>query len=919
MLDTPSYPGGAGDETAQYDGGMDGRALVGRERELQLASLVLGEAMGGEAQAVVVRGPAGIGKSAYLRVVAASANGFRVVRIAGHPAESEIPYAGVAQVRTALGEPDPLTATADPLATATALLRLIAASAPLLLIVDDAQWLDPASRRALVFATRRLDADAVCVIFGERTDGEETAELAGLGRALDLTPLSDDAATELLRRIAPDAAALVVRRLVAHAAGVPLTLTEIPVDLAPAQLSGAAPLPRELPLGGQLGRLFDRRIGALSDIARLALLALCFDPVPRSEWGRLLARLDVSPSDTDPAERAGLIDLTGETQAFAHPSIPAAVRRAARRTEVATVHAALAAHFAPDPLRHAFHLRRVDDQDPAVVRRALVAAAEHAASRDGLAEAGDLFEQAARLADPPDGELLRRAVDACTRAGAGPAAERLLIELAERTPDATERARLGAARAYVSMWTRAVPPPDTAELLSLGLGLLPGPAQEEGRQLVTALATTSFGAARYRDAHEMCRQLDAGLTGALSLDESLIADVAAVMVGAASAGQVLRGDWPDRYPWHRMATGMTPVPFAAFVLVWLGELDHAEDVVRRHTAAGSAPTAEGTYLSGTVAALVARARGEWDRADHEFEALERFVIETDSIGPYPFIALHHAHLLASRGQSAASDDLRERARRRTPVWTQMMDHLSHRVAGHARLIERDFAAAATHLAASSALEQQVGLVPSGYLTAFTDRYEAAWHLGTSSELAEDLNRYERAAEAVHHEEMRALALRCRALEASHRSAPRARADTLFAEAVERLDDVSAFEAARTRLLWGQVLRRAKRKADAVAQLAQAEIAFAQLGCSMLRETTRGELAACGRRQAAVGAAGSLVAQLTPREFEVAREVAAGASNADAARRLFISERTVEFHLSRVFRKLQLAGRGELAGVLGDPT
>lgn len=928
---------------------MEAPELFGRGRALERVEAALVAASRGRAQRLVIRGPAGIGRTAFLDAVAACGHGrFTIVRTAGHEAEADLPYAGLHHLLHTLTSVCPsiagLLPDDSPLSTATKLLSSLATLSemqPALLILDDAQWIDRASHQALVFAARRLDVESVCIMFDVRTTGLDRAEhrYDGIGEVIDLAPLSSDDAARLLNRMAPETSSLVASRLIAQSAGVPLVLTESVRALSPEQRAGNAALPPELPVEHTLEQLFGDRFAQLSDRERLAVLALCFEPLPRAEWAPVLGFLGCSLTNLDAAERFDLIDLSGTVARFRHPSIAAALRRVARAAELAEVHAALAQHFASDPLRHFHHLSRAAETPKEALLAASIDAAREAEARRGLAEAGELWEQAARLTgDDANGRetrsYLKHAVDAYVRAGASPAAERLLAELTDTASDDAERALLSAGRAFVSMWSQAVPPEEADEFLEFGLRLAAtddiGLAEQDaGRGLVTALAITSVGAAQYRRAHEISQALASAAPDSLTLDDTLIADVAAVMVGAEGAGSALRSDWAHSYPWDRIGLGMSPIPFVAITLVWLGEHGLVREIMGQHrsvVARRLGPSAEARYLTGMVEALIARADGKWAKATNEFESLERFVIETDSAGPYPFVALHHAHLLASQGKPREADELRASASERSPVWTPMMAHLDAFVAGHTRLLARDHAAAAEHFTEMRRIEAEWGLVPSGYLTGLPDAFEAAWHLGTQAGLSTDLEHYEAAAQAVGHAEMKALALRCRALEEAARDPQSAHTHQLFAEAHRQLRGAQGesreiapqFEAARTLLLWGQVLRRARQKSEAAQKLADAERQFGALGAATLLETCLSELAACGRRRADVPeSAGSSAATLTPREYEVACEVAAGSSNAEAAVRLFISERTVEFHLSQVFRKLDIRGRESLAEALGQ--
>lgn len=870
----------------------------------------------------MLRGEPGSGKTTLLDATVASADRtLRTIRISGHVAERDLPHAGVHQLLHAAKLTSSVTVSGrDPLRDASALLDAVtalAAKTPLLLVVDDAHWLDPASRRALVFVARRLDADAVCILFAIRT--AHTGELA-VGTAVDLKPLSRQESLELLHSTFPDLTARVAARIADHGAGLPLALCEIPAELSGAQRRGTDPLPTVLPLGQSLTQLFANRLAALTDRARLAMLAASFDPLEAAAYHSVLTALGCSLHDLDGAERAGLVRVRDGCCGFRHPSVPAAIQNAARAGELVQVHRALAAELADDPVRAASHLKQDPEADRSLLLDTVRAGAHAADQTRTYPVAAELWESAAGLTVEPDAarSCLLKAAHAYVLAGAGPEARALIERLLMDTRTIPERANLLRDLTSISLWSRSVAPEDSENMQSYGIGLIRNQdetVQRAGIDLSIALATAALAAGEFRRARQICAALLAHAPSRLTLEQRLLCDVTAVMVGEPGAGAELRGDWTADYPWHRVLDPATPAGFITVVLGWLGEYRILEDVIARCRQAMDAhgPSASGMYVAASMVASMERHRGRWDRALLEFAVIERLVIDTDFVAPYPFLALRHALLLAARGDRAECEQLRRQARAKAPVWTRMMAHLDHCVAGLLALAHRDFPAAVSELDRAGEIERETGSVPSGYLSRVADAFEAAWRTGTADARREQLARFEAAMREVGHRELLGLALRCRALVAAPDQM-----DTRFAGAVDLLDrEPDGFEAARTRLLWGERLRRERRKAEAREKLSAAHETFTRLGAVSWAEQCRSELAACGvRRIGGPSLADGPASQLTPREFEVAREVAAGMSNADAARRLFISERTVEFHLSRVFRKLEISRRHELTQVLG---
>jgi DNA-binding CsgD family transcriptional regulator len=919
--------------------------LVGREPHLRVLTGAVSDALNGRARTVTVYGEAGSGKTALLDAVTAEAEAeaeeaaaMRVIRIAGHPAEHDLPLAGVHHLLREAGlrevGPDGVLGTegADPLRDAAALLdalTTLAGRQPLLLVIDDAQWLDRPSHRALVFVARRLDADALCVLFGVRAPQEDRLMV---GTRLEVGPLSRDESVGLLRQSYPQMSARVAAKIAGHAHGLPLALCEIPASLGTAQLEGSEPLPPDLPLGRSLAHLFDQRIAALPDATRLCLLAASFDSLSAAGYLASINELGCGLVDLDEAERAGLARLRAGRCEFRHPLVAAAVRAEARAQQLVAVHRVLANRFADDPVRLAAHLRHDPDVDSGTLLSVLEKGAAAAADARSHDEAAELWVAAADLVTEPEHRrrLLGRAVSCLALAGAGPEAraliEQLLIDTndtndtagvtgAAQTTVAAERAGVLHDLTWVSLWTQSIPPADDEMIESESLTLIKAGdhrSQEAGARLLAALATALLGAGEYRRAQKVCLALRTHVAERLTLEQRLLCDVIEVMVGEPGAGSLLRDgtSWVDAYPWQHILDPSTSAGFITVVLGWLGEYETLDRVIAHARTATDehGPSASALYIASSMTASRERHHGRWDRALLGFATLEQIVIDTDFAAPYPFIALRHAHLLAARGDAEACHRLRQRARDKAPVWAPALAHLDHAVAGLLALADRDYTTALSHLDLAGQIERDVGLAPSGYLSRFADMFEAAWRLGEAESRLHELKQFEDAMHTVRHDTMLGLAARCRAL-----VAPPEDMDTAFTEAVERLGtEPGGYETARTHLLWGERLRRARRKADAHQKLTLAHATFTRLGATAWAGQCASELAACGiRRTTAPERAGGPLSQLTPREYEVAREVATGLTNAEAARRLFISERTVEFHLYNVFRKLGIDSRGAL--------
>ncbi|MCZ4492119.1 MAG: family ATPase, partial [Conexibacter sp.] len=356
--------------------------LLGRQRELAHIEDLLTQAAGGTSAAALLHGEAGIGKSALLRATAERARelGFGVLRTRGFESESDIPFAGLLELLTpllprrgripdvqaralgsalALEPPTPF----DRFAVPAGMLSLLAAAAeeqPLLVLADDVHWLDHASRDALIFVARRLDAEGVVLLCGARPVGDLLAAFTGVP-ALPIDGLDDAAAGELLRRASRQSVAEdVADDLVATAHGNPLALTEIPRALSAEQLAGREPLAGPVPAGQQIQEAFARQVADLPAATREALLVASAMQTGRHDlFVAALAQRGLAADALEPALRAELVAIDGRVEFF-HPLLRSAVYHAADPVARRSVHATLAA-VASEPARRAWHLAAAAD------------------------------------------------------------------------------------------------------------------------------------------------------------------------------------------------------------------------------------------------------------------------------------------------------------------------------------------------------------------------------------------------------------------------------------------------------------------------------------------------------------------------------------------------------------------------------
>lgn len=908
---------------------MATQQLFSRDVHRDAITRAFGHAVGGTAEVLVFHGAPGSGKTALLGLAdELTPPGALVLRASGHLAERDLPYAGLHELLTPVREllvelPEPQAALlgravafepggpGSSLSIANSLLQFIthhSEQRPVIVLIDDMQWLDSSSRQALIFAARRLEADAVAMVIGVREDGAD--ELRGIGSRQAVGSLDIAAARDFLRVRFPDLSATVAETIIERSGGLPLALAEIPVELGADRRAAREPLPARFPTGRSLERLYETRLDELGIAESRALLLASLEDLDAIELAATLAVAGHGVDDLDAAERLGLIRLEEGRCLFGHPTVRSAAQSRATSTELRRAHHVLAEVFGSDPVRRASHLHAAAVGPDQRVADALARAAEVAADRGGLAEAAALWEAAAsRSTDASSAqEWCSQAVTAYIQAGNGLPALRLLEQLIAGSTDTAEQTGWQCQRIVTNLWARGGLPDDSDELAARARSLATGDDATAAVDVLMALATSSLIIGDYTYGKRIADFVRAACpVERLPIGHRLMGEVLDVMVGAGGAGEFLRSDWTDRLTAPMFGDPAIPVGFAGIALGWIDEIDACEAVAQRCYDAlqTHGEFAAARLSAGPLACLVHERRGDWARAELEYASAERAAIDTDFTAPFPFIALRHAYLLAAQGRDRECEALRSEAARMLTRRSPSFDHLDACVRGMLLLATGQYAQAAGTLATAAELERRMGAVGAGYTSRFADQFQAAWHLGTAADLAADLDEFESAAHRTGHPTNLATAARCRAMLVEP-----GQIDEAFERAMVRQGrSPQVFELARTQLCWGLRLRRARRKADARVQLLAAQQIFERLNAGGWLSLVRAELAACGhRRTAAPAAQRGPLSTLTPREFEVAQAVASGLSNPDAAIRLFISQRTVEYHLSNVYRKLDLADR-----------
>jgi DNA-binding CsgD family transcriptional regulator len=905
---------------------MSGTALLGRRRECEQLSSLAAAAKAGRSQVLVLRGEAGIGKSALLEFLLERVAGCRVARAVGVESEMELAFAGLHQLCAPyLDRLDTLPAPqADALATAfglrpggapdrflvglavLTLLCEVAEERPLFCVVDDVQWLDQASVQTLEFVARRLAAEPVAMVFAVR-DGEGSP-LAGLPD-LVVGGLRGADAAALLSATHPGPLDPRVRdRIVAESHGNPLALLELPRGLSAAELAfGGAASPATTPLVHRIEQGFLRQVAPLPRPSRRLLLAAAAEPVGDVPlvW-RAVARLGLGSDAAEAAEAADLIVL-GERLRFRHPLVRSAVYRSATPAERREVHHVLADATDPDvdPDRRAWHRARAAVGPDEAVADELERSADRALAHGGLAAAAAFLEQAAGLTPDP-ARRVRRALDAAqakVHAGAFDDAADLLTTAEEGPLAEAGRARVDLLRAEMSF--AAHRGNEALPLLLAAAGRLEPLDPRLARDTyLDALSAALFagrlavgaGAAQVAEAVRRTASPAAAGKGDLLLDglAVLFTDGYAPSVPLsrravrAFAEEELTMDEALRSAWLAAATAASLWDDGTWDVLTRRHLDLASDA----GALSALPLALNTR---TVLHLFT---GELDAAASFVDRIRSLEEVTRSgLAPYG-----EAGLLALRGDAeraeplirAALADVRARGE---GVGVNMLQWAAAVLCnGLGRSRE---ALAAARDAATDPLE----LGPPKW--ALAELVEAGVRSGDPRAAAAGQEQLTALTRASGTDWALGVAASRRALLHAGTAA-----EDLHREAVDRLGRTRVrLELARARLLYGEWLRREGRRVDARAQLRAAHDALSAMGAEAFAERARRELLATGEtvRKRTVAASSDLTAQ----EAHIARLAAQGLTNPEIGAALFISPRTVEWHLRKTFTKLGITTRREL--------
>ncbi|TWF75265.1 regulatory LuxR family protein [Pseudonocardia hierapolitana] len=910
--------------------GGDGAGLLGRRAETAALDQMIAAVREGESRVLVVRGDAGVGKSALLDHVAHSPRNVRVLRAVGVESEMELAFATLHQLCVPLLDrlsrlPDPqhealqtvfgirAGAPPDRFLVGLAVLSLmsdVAEERPLLCVVDDAQWLDRASAQVLGFVARRLLAESIALVFGARQPGRD---LHGLPE-LEITGLPVGDARALLDSATPSRLDQHIRdRIVAESRGNPLALLELPRGLTVNQVAGGFGLLQAGSLPGQIEQSFLTRIEALPADSRKLLLVAAAEPVgdPALVW-RAAERLGVTPATAMAGGTDGLLSVDAR-MTFRHPLVRSAVYRAADAADRRAAHAALAAvtDAQVDPDRRAWHLAAAAVEPDDAVAGELERSADRAEARGGLAAAAAFLQRSVDLTPDP----ARRADRALSAAQAGLAAGSFgtaldLLDIAEAgTLDEFGRARVDLLRAEAAFAQRRGS--DAPPLLLRAARTLESLDARLARDTYLDAWSAALFAGRLATAGDLrevsraaraaprpggpTRASDLLLDGlALLFTEGrgstipLLKQAAAVFAGdGISIEEVLRWGW--------LAT-------AAAAAAWDFETCMAtatRQVEVARNAGALAVLAVGVNVLGQVATLAG-----------DFAQASSLKAEADAVREATGTQVAHYGALvlaALRGRMSEAFPLIDATVANATSEGQgtavQYAHWARSVVLNA-VGRYDESFAVAELASDDTPE----LFVSAW--ALVEQVEAAARSGNDRGAAEAMGRLQERTRGT--DELWGLGLEARSRGLVSEGAS---AEAAFLEAVEHLRRTRLRpELARTHLVYGEWLRRQLRRSDARTQLRSAYDMFVSIGMEAFADRARRELRAAGetvRKRSEAAASDELTAQ----ERQIALMVRDGMTNPEIGARLFLSPRTVEWHLRRVFAKLSISSRRQLRDAL----
>jgi len=905
-----------------------GLGFLGRARERERLDAMLAQVRAGQSAVLVIRGEPGIGKTALLRYAARQASGLRITEVEGVQAEMELAFAGLHQLCAPLF--DGLEALAAPqqdalrvalgvaageapdrFLVAVAVLNLLAATAderPLLCLVDDAQWLDAASQQALGFVARRLLAERVAMIFALR-EPTSTRALDGL-QQLTLEGLDEPDARDLVSRAVPGRLDDRVRdRIIAETGANPLALVELSQRMSPAERAGGFAPPAAGDLPSRLEERYLRRVAELPEATRRLILLAAAEPLGDATllW-RAADRLSAGVDALAPATAAGLLAIDDRVR-FHHPLVRSAVYRAASLDERRRVHDALAEVSDPELAadRRAWHRALAANEPDEAVAEELERSAGRAQSRGGLVAAAALLERAMALTPDPALQAGRAlaAAEASLQAGEFEATQRLLAAAESGPLDDVQRGRVALLRGHTAAVSR-YGNDAAALLLEAANRLAPFDLSLARRAYLTAwsAAVTAHhlgGADTLLEVSRAVRALPPLPADPHPLDlviegfALLITDGHAVAMPVLhrAGEEVLHLPVEDVLRWGWQVGGVRSATWDDDALA---VYERQAQVVRDAGALGELP------IHLQALALERAWRGDLSGARRLMAESESISASTGNLVP-PFALMR---ILALEGREAEA----------VPLIEAVVEEGTTRGQGIA-VMSAYWAAAALYnglgrfeeAAAAAAEVVTKGILPWLSMWLHVEFIEATVRLGDAERARPALDALAATTQPAGSGLARGIEARCRALLADGDHA-----EAYYRAAIEELERAGVrTELARAHLVYGEWLRREGRLHAARERLRAAEGLFAGIGMEAFAARAEAELIAAGAklRKRTLDARD----ELSPQEAQIARLARDGLTNAQIGAQLFLSPRTVEWHLHKVFAKLGIDSRNGLDAVL----
>ena len=904
------------------------RPIVGRTREREAIERLLAAAQQGYGGVLVVHGDPGIGKSALLdHAVEMAGRTFAVARAIGVEGEMELPFAALQQLcnpdlefldrlpppqREAVDLAFGLASggAANPYLVALAILGLLSDAAeaqPLLCVIDDAQWLDRASLQVMTFVARRLMADRIALVFATRDVDPSLTRLP----ELHLGPLGHRDAEMLLDSVLAGPLDDEVReRLITEAGGNPLALLELPRGETSTGLAGGFRVPAAPHASDQLMEHFSRRIGELPEDARLLLLVAAADQtgdVPLV-W-RAAERLGIGDGAAQVVTAAGLLSLAPRA-AFRHPLVRSAVYEASTVERRREVHQALADVTDPmlDPDRRAWHQAQAASGPDDAIADALETSADRARARGGFAAAAAFLERSSALTVHP-GQRARRALAAAQsmqQAGAFDDALRLLASAEAGPLTPIEKARGEVIRARIVAAERGR---DAPALLVAAARRLEALDLRLARQVqLDALVAALFAgrlAGPGSDTRSIASAAGAGARqpGPARPEDALLDGLATLITDGRAAGTPVLREAIRAFAGADVGTdeGRRWLWLAGRTAGFIWDYETWDSLTRRQVRSARAvgalvelPLALSTRVGVHIfAGELREAASMLAESDTLAEIADARIVPAYGALSYAAFSGHDAELGVLLAASSGDFTLRGEG---------LGLSLSHWVTAALRNAQGRYEEAFAE--ATLAAENPRELFFSSF--ALVELIESASRTGRASPAREAFATLSESTRASGTPWALGVEARCRAL-----LTPGASAEPLYREAIDRLRPTRLrLDLARAHLVYGEWLRRQRRRVDARAELRVAFDLFAEFGMEAFAERARVELEATGEhaRKRTV----DTLDQLTPQEAQIARLASQGHSNRDIAAQLFISPSTVEYHLAKVFRKLDITSRVQLA-------